>query len=189
LKIYVIGSLRNPKIPDVGNALRAEGWEAFEDWFAGGDEADDKWKQYQERRGRSYSEALKGENARHIFEFDKADLDTSDVAVLVTPAGKSGHLELGYMTNMKNVPGKSHVKTYVYFDGEPDRWDVMYRFADNVFFSIEDLINGIRADMGPQVFGDGGDSGEVEQGPQYEMRGSDCCTESNYPGTWVQRFP
>ena len=138
-KIYVIGSLRNSNIPVVGEQLRAAtGWDVFDDWFAGGYEADDKWKEYEEARGRHYSEAILGEAATHVFEFDKHHLDTSDACVLVTPAGKSGHLELGYMAGQ----GK---KTYVYFDGEPDRWDVMYRFVDKVFFSMDELIGELNA--------------------------------------------
>ena len=53
---------------------------------------------------------------------------------MVMPAGKSGHLELGYMLGQ----GK---KGYILFDKEPDRWDVMYQFATGVFFNKEELIN------------------------------------------------
>lgn len=133
-KVYVIGSLRNPNIPIIGEQIRDNtGWEVFDDWFAGGYEADDKWKEYEEARGRHYGEALLGEAATHVFEFDKRHLDSSDAAILVTPAGKSGHLELGYMVG-------SGKKTYVYFDGLPDRWDVMYRFVDKVFFDMDQLL-------------------------------------------------
>jgi hypothetical protein len=52
------------------------------------------------------------------------------------PAGRSGHLELGYMKGR----GK---KTYVLFDKEPERWDVMYRFADAVCFSNDELIKAL----------------------------------------------
>jgi len=48
------------------------------------------------------------------------------------PAGKSCHLELGYMV------GKGK-KCYVLFDKEPDRWDIMYGFATDVFFSLDEL--------------------------------------------------
>jgi hypothetical protein len=49
------------------------------------------------------------------------------------PAGKSGHLELGYMLGQ----GK---KGYIFFDKEPERWDVMYQFATGIFFNKEELI-------------------------------------------------
>lgn len=94
--IYLIGSLRNDTIPHVGNRLRAEGWDAFDDWHGAGHEADDKWRDYEHIRGRSHKDSLYGFAARHVFEFDKRHLDRCDLAVLVLPAGKSGHLELGY---------------------------------------------------------------------------------------------
>lgn len=132
-KVYVIGSLRNQKIPQVGNILRAEGFDAFDDWFGGGYEADDKWRDYEEARGRGYDEALYGEAARNVFDFDKRHLDECDVGVLVMPSGKSAHLEVGYLAGQ----GK---RTYVLFDGIPERWDVMYLFCTRVVFSITELL-------------------------------------------------
>lgn len=84
---------------DVASKLRQmlPSWEIFDDWYSPGPEADDFWKTYEQGRGRSYSEALKGYAARHIFEFDKHHIDSADAGILVCPAGKSGHLELGYM--------------------------------------------------------------------------------------------
>ena len=73
--IYVIGSLRNPAIPALGNDLRALGLDVFEDWFSSGPETDDYWQKYEKTRGRSYEEALKGYMAEHIFSFDKFHLD------------------------------------------------------------------------------------------------------------------
>lgn len=134
MRVYIIGSLRNPKIPELGNALRAEGMYAFDDWFGAGHEADDQWLLYEKTRGRSYGEALYGEAAAHIFNFDKDHLDRSDAGVLVMPAGKSGHLELGYLA------GKGK-ETYVLFDGEPERWDCMYQFANKVFFNQDELVS------------------------------------------------
>lgn len=137
MKIYLIGSLRNPVIPEIGNKLRALGIDVFDDWFAGGKRADDSWKDYEQRTGHTYSEALRGRMARHIFEFDKHHLDDSDAAILVAPAGRSGHLELGYMVGQ----GKC---TVIYFpDGEPklERWEVMTQFADYVVFDEASLLD------------------------------------------------
>jgi nucleoside 2-deoxyribosyltransferase len=135
MKIYLIGSLRNPRVPVVGDIIRKDlSIEVFDDWYAGGYEADDKWKEYEEARGRSYQEALYAENARHIFEFDKDHLDSSDCAVLVSPAGRSGHLELGYMIG-KGKP------SFIFLDKDLDRWDVMYRFADKVCFDFAELFD------------------------------------------------
>jgi nucleoside 2-deoxyribosyltransferase len=136
---YLIGSLRNPEIPLIGAKLRDEAKiDVFDDWFSPGPEADDMWKRYEETRGRNYEQALKGWAANHVYEFDKFHIDRSDIGILALPAGKSAHLELGYML------GKGK-KGYILFPPkcreDPDfRWDVMYQFADGIFFDIDDLI-------------------------------------------------
>lgn len=130
--IYLIGSLRNPEIPVIGNYLRSKGFEVFDDWFAAGPIADDSWQKYEEARGHSSAEALKGHASKHIFAFDFFHLNRADMAVLALPAGKSGHLELGY-TIGKGKPG------YILYDKEPDRWDQMYQFSNGIFYDKESL--------------------------------------------------
>ena len=95
--IYLIGSLRNPEVPHIGNQLREKGFEVFDDWFAGGKIADDEWQAYELVKGSSYRTALRGFAARHVFEFDLFHLNRANLGLLVMPAGKSGHLELGYL--------------------------------------------------------------------------------------------
>lgn len=124
--------MRNPEIPLIGTYLRGLGFNVFDDWFAGGKIADDEWQAYETRRGRPYDVALKGHAAQHVFQFDKHHIEDSDAAVLVLPAGKSGHLELGVVIG-SGKPG------YVLFDKEPERWDVMYAFANGIFFDKEEL--------------------------------------------------
>lgn len=119
---YLIGSLRNPEMPRVHKELEGHGLSVFSDWFAAGPEADDYWKRYEQSLGRSYSEALKGEAAQHVFHFDLEHLDASANVVLVLPAGRSGHLELGYSIGR----GK---RGHILLPAEDDRWDVMYNFA------------------------------------------------------------
>lgn len=131
--IYLIGSLRNDAIPETATMLRSLGLEVFDDWYAAGPEADDYWRTYEKRRGRSYAEALKGHAAKHVFGFDKGHLERCDASILVLPAGRSGHLELGYTAGL----GK---KTFILLDQEYDRWDVMYRFATEVFMNKEEMI-------------------------------------------------
>lgn len=134
--VYLIGSLRNPAVPEVAAKLRSEGVEVFDSWYAAGPHADDCWRDYEKQRGHSYEEALKGYAAKHVFEFDRLHLERCDGAVLVLPAGRSGHLELGFMAGR----GKP---TFILVD-DPDRWDVMNLFATGVFSNIDDLVNGIR---------------------------------------------
>ena len=135
--IYLIGSLRNPKTIEVGNAIRTLGFDVFDDWMAAGKIADDCWRDYEKARGHSYAEALAGYAAKHVFEFDQYHLNRSDIAVLLMPSGKSAHLELGYCIG-KGKPG------FVLFDKEPERYDVMYQFASGVFFNIKDLRKALK---------------------------------------------
>ena len=137
MKIYLIGSLRNTRIPDIANALASDpqlgGHEVFADWFSPGPEADGFWKAYEERRGRNFLEAIKGPHAKHVFDYDKKWLDWAEVAVLALPAGRSAHLELGYMIGQKKP-------TAILLDEpNPERWDIMYRFADLITPDICEL--------------------------------------------------
>jgi hypothetical protein len=142
--LYLIGSLRNPTIPGIANRLRAIGYDVFDDWHAAGPTADDEWKRYETERGRTYQQALMGHAAQHVFEFDLYHLNRCDLAVLVLPAGRSGHLELGYVIG----EGKP---AYVLMDN-PDRWDVMYQFATNVFFDVDELVADLSSPETPEVF-------------------------------------
>jgi len=130
--IYLIGSLRNPEIPKIANKLRELDIEVFDDWYAAGPEADDKWREYEEQRGHSYVEALSGYPAEHVFQFDLHHINRCQAGMLVLPAGKSGHLELGYILG-QGKPG------YILLD-KPDRWDVMYKFATQVTTELEEII-------------------------------------------------
>lgn len=135
--IYLIGSLRNPEVPKVAQALRADGHEVFDEWFSAGKIADDSWRDHQQRKGLTYQDALKGYAARHIFEFDRYHLNRTDVGILLTPAGRSAHLELGYMI------GKGKL-AYVLLGQPSPRWDVMLCFADGVFDDILPLLAALK---------------------------------------------
>lgn len=92
--IYLIGSLRNEKIPHIARELRETlGVEVFDDWFSPGPEADDFWRKYEKVRGNTYKQALSNWAGKHIFEFDKFHIDRLKIGVMYMPAGKSGHLE------------------------------------------------------------------------------------------------
>jgi hypothetical protein len=131
--VYLIGSLRNPQVPIIANQLRVAGFDVFDDWYAAGPEADDKWRDYEKQRGRTLPEALKGYAARNVFAFDRTHLERARAAVLVLPAGKSAHLELGWVLGQKK-PG------FVLLDKDPDRFDVMYQFATKVVTNVPALI-------------------------------------------------
>ena len=125
------------KIEDIKQLREETGLEIFDDWFSPGPKADDYWKSYETARGRNYQQALKGWAGKHVFEFDKFHIDRADFGILILPAGKSGHLELGYMIGC-GKPG------YILLD-KPDRWDVMYQFATGIFFDEAEMIEELKS--------------------------------------------
>lgn len=138
-RIYLIGSLRNQEVQVLAGKLRALGYEVFDDWHAAGPEADDYWQKYEIARGRTYKEALSGAAAKNVYQFDKRNLDASDVCILVMPAGKSGHLELGYCCGQ----GK-HTAVFFPEDFVVERYDVMYQFAEFIAENEAELIDWVK---------------------------------------------
>ena len=137
-RIYVLGSLHNPLVPRVGRILRDEGHLVFDEWYSAGPDADKHWRDYEQARGHSLGEGLFSREAGNTYRFDKDFLDWATIGVLVLPAGKSGHLELGYLIGRR-------IKTYVLLDKEPETWDLMYRLTSGgVFYSIEDLCEQLK---------------------------------------------
>ena len=130
--VYLIGSLRNPDVPRVAELIRSWGHDCIDDWYAAGPEADDKWQEYETRRGRSYGQALDGLHAAHVFDFDSFHIGRADAGVLLHPAGRSCHIEFGVIRGMKK-PG------YIVLGEHYDRFDVMYRYATKVVAKPEEL--------------------------------------------------
>jgi len=116
----------------------------FDDWFAAGFEADLWWQRYEKARGKTYSEALDGYPAWHVFNYDKTHLDRCDATVLLMPAGKSGHMEFGYVIG-QGKPG------FILLPEEPGAdasWDVMYRFATRVVYDVPTLVMELKRAIG-----------------------------------------
>lgn len=132
-KIYIIGALKNENITKIASSLRPK-YDVFDQWITPGPEADHFLFQYAKQRGWNYKDALTCDAAKNNFNFDKRHIDSSDIVVMVMPAGKSAHLELGYSIGM----GK---EAHILFDEEPDRFDLMYNFipADNIHFNLDSL--------------------------------------------------
>lgn len=135
--IYIIGALKNPIVPEFTNVLVKEGFDAFSEWYTPGPEADSFLLDYAKRRGWSYKQALNSYAAKHIFDFDIRHLESADIAVMLAPCGKSGHMELGWHLR-SGKPG------FILFEDEPTRFDLMYRFATDVFFNQEELLVTLR---------------------------------------------
>lgn len=138
MKIYLIGSLRNPDVPALAIDLRQLGFDVFDDWFAAGEKADDSWQAYEQGRGHTFAEALRGRAAQHVFEFDQQHLREADLGVLLMPAGKSGHIEAGFLAGQSKP-------VYVLLPEEPNRFDVMYAFFEDVFCVRTDLLAALKS--------------------------------------------
>lgn len=136
--IYIIGSLANPKVMEFAQFLRSKGFEAFDNWISPGPEADQNLLKYTQFKGLNYIEALKDPAAVHVYEWDKSHLDRCDAAIMCFPAGRSGHLELGYCI------GKGK-KGYIYFEELPTRLDVMYQFSSGLFNDLDALVKELKS--------------------------------------------
>lgn len=132
--IYVAGSMRNRSgILSTIKTLQAAGFDTFHDWIMPGEETDVKWQEFEQALGHSYLEALATPHVKDVFEFDKKWLDKADAFVLVYPAGKSGHTELGYMIG-RGKPG------FILLNEDPERWDIMVAFATHITKDIDEII-------------------------------------------------
>jgi hypothetical protein len=138
-KVYIIGALSNPQIPHVGNAIRAAGFEVFDDWHSVGPRCDQHWQEYEDTRGRTYEEAINGQHANHAYELDRRNLEAHPIGVLVLPAGKSAHMEFGTYCQR---PGRFG---YVLFEEMPKRFDLMYKLANGLFFDQDKLLDWMKA--------------------------------------------
>lgn len=133
--IYVMGSLKNPNIPEVARFLRKNGYDAFDGWFAAGPTADKAWKAYAVGNGWSYKQALASPFCTTAYEFDYAHLVQCKAGVLVMPAGKSAHVELGLLRGW-NRP------VWILHEGEPpgDEWELMPKLATDMAYSLGELL-------------------------------------------------
>lgn len=131
--IYLIGSLKNPIVGEVASVLRKLGHDVFDDWRSPGPDADDYLRDYYRARGFNYRQIMESPSARLAFNYDKEHLKRCDLAIMVMPAGKSGHLELGTVIG-SGKPG------YILFDSEPERVDIMHGFATDIFLNMEEMV-------------------------------------------------
>ncbi len=135
-KVYIIGSLSNPRVEEVANILRIEGFNAFDEWRAA---QGDYWADYAVRHKMKFKDALAMDFTETAFQFDLKHLKSSDIGVLVMPAGRSAGLELGWMLGHGKLG-------YILYDGEPERPDLMAKLATGICFSVKELIERLKND-------------------------------------------
>lgn len=132
--VYIVGSLHNSAVTVAARRLREEGHTVFDDWYSPGPDADAYWREYEEERGRTYIDALAGAHAKNVFDFDMRHLTEADTVVMVLPAGKSAHLEMGWAA----CAGKD---CYIVL-GDENPWDVMYKMVE-VVPSVDHLLSAL----------------------------------------------
>lgn len=156
MKIYVASSWRNKYLDDVFKALRATGHDVY-DFRANGFGWDEAATEAQfvelKRRDRKDPERLYTAKewkrltdtpiAREGFQRDYDALTTSQAVVLVLPAGRSAHLEAGYLVGL-DVASRAYGgwvrRKFVVYQPEAERPDLMLLMADAVCGSIEEVI-------------------------------------------------
>ena len=144
MKIYIGGALANPEVVRITKLLQDAGHEAFSEWYTPGPDADVLWRDYELALGYDYREALRRPAAQNIFHFDKRYIDASDALVMVLPAGKSAHLELGYAVGR----GK---RGFIYMPEQPDKWDIMYSYAEAVVYNDAELLESVKPSLAAQA--------------------------------------
>lgn len=137
--VYLIGALKNKKIPEIAQQIREAGHDVYDQWWCPGEHADLNWQEYCKFRGWSYAEALNEWHAKQVFDIDKFHLDRAEAGVVVLPSGKSSMAELGYLVGR----GKP---VYILVNEEPDRYDIMPRLATKAVTTIEEVIEELKHD-------------------------------------------
>ena len=137
--VYVASSWRNPLQIAVVAALRAAGIAAYDFRNPAPGETGFSWKEILEgwlnwspAEWRTY---LDHPIAQTSYKRDKDAMDRADCCVLVLPAGRSSHLEAGYMAG-RNKPVYSLVLQQV----EPDLMQLLCGPADNICVSMMELL-------------------------------------------------
>ena len=137
--IYVASSWRNLRQPEVVNVLRDDGYEVYDfrnpptssgfSWS----EIDPNWQQWS---AQDYVEALNHPRAVEGYLADFKGMEDAGAFVLVLPAGRSAHLELGW------AAGKGKLTIILTEDGQEP--ELMAKMADYIATSIEDLRDYLR---------------------------------------------
>lgn len=132
-KIYLATSWKNQYYPYVLHDLRSAGHQVYdfrENGF-GWQEVDPLWKDKFADHN-AYLDALGHPRAVDGFNRDFSAMKNADTVVVLTPSGRSAHMEFGWMI------GQGKVGFVLLTD--PQEWDLMYKMAHKICLSIDELI-------------------------------------------------
>jgi hypothetical protein len=139
LNIYVASSWRNRLQIGVVTALRSLGYECYDFRNPLPGETGFSWKsidpEWMHWTVADWRQALKTPIAQSGFALDKGGMSRADVCVLVLPAGRSAHLEAGFMAGQ----GKP-VYTLALEPVEPELMALLGGPAENICCTMEELF-------------------------------------------------
>jgi len=141
LKIYTASSWRNARYESVVSRIKEEGFEVYDFRNPPDNKAafhwtiiDSNWMTWDSSK---FRESINHPIAQRGFNSDKAGMDWADVCVLITPSGKSSHLEAGYMV------GRGKPLFILLDGGEPE---LTYSLATKLCISVGELIAELEAE-------------------------------------------
>lgn len=135
-RIYVASSCRNERQENVVNVLRLAGHQVYDfknplyntgfSWNL----IDPDWKKWNLHDYRTVLQA--NSTVARGFLSDKRGMEWADTCVLVTPCGRSAHLELGYMAGQN--------KRAVILLNEGDEPELMNLLATDICVNIQEVL-------------------------------------------------
>jgi hypothetical protein len=137
-KIYLATSWKNPHYYGVYKTLLKAGHTVYDfrrEGF-GWESTDPNWKEKFDDF-EAYMNALVSQTAVDGFLRDFGAMEWADTGVLLTPCGRSAHLELGWMVGKKKP-------CYILLT-EPQEWELMYLLADKIVNSTDALLDLLKA--------------------------------------------
>lgn len=152
MKLYVASSWRNPRQPEIVEALRAAGHEAYDfrnppsgsgfSWS----QIDPAWASWSVS---AYARALEHEIAQAGFDSDFNAMKWADAGVLVLGSGRSAHLEAGYFVGA-HKPLVVILDENEFKDGAGHSViELMYKMANAIVVNVDQAITFLAgADIG-----------------------------------------
>lgn len=135
-KIYLATSWKNKYYEGVLSTLSIAGYDVYDfrqEGF-GWQEIDKDWKdKFHDHK--AYLEALNKPRAEIGFKRDFDAMRAADICVVLTPSGRSAHMEFGWMIG-QGKPG------YVLLT-DPQEWDLMYKMANKICLSTQELLTAL----------------------------------------------
>lgn len=139
MKVYVASSWRNEqRQQEVVQALRAAGHEVYDfrapeagnNGFSWSN-VDPNWKSWTPEQ---FREALRHPVARKGFALDMSALESCDACVLVSPCGRSAHLELGWAVGAEK-------RTVALLGG--DEPELMLSMVDRLCLTVPEVLDAL----------------------------------------------